>query len=230
MSLCSIAEEVGCSHSGINVMLRGKQSRVVKAESWTTRRGNLTAQDREKIILGLHRGESMSAIARQLGRVPSTVTREVSANGGRDACRVWPAHLRARRVRLRPKPAKLDHGLLCETVAKWLKQFWSPEEIRARLVMEFLHDPNMRVSHETIYQSLFVQGRGELRRELTRCLLRSERTTRRTHGTNNRSGLIEKMTLISQRPAEPNNRIIPRHWAGDLISGKGEPSALHTLV
>jgi len=229
MSLRAIAKEVGCSHSGIDVMLRDKQSRVVKAESWTPRRGNLTARDREEIMLGLHRGESMSAIARQLGRQPSTVTREVSANGGQNAYRVWPAHLRARAATLRPKPSKLDHGLLCETVTTWLKQFWSPEEISARLVMEFPHDPSMRVSHETIYQSLFVQGKGELRRELTRCL-RSGRTSRRTHGTNTRSGPVANMTMISQRPAEANDRAVPGHWEGDLIIGKGGASAVGTLV
>jgi IS30 family transposase len=229
MSLRDIAKEVGCSHSGIDVMLAGKQSRVAKAESWTPRQGHLTADEREEILLGLHRGESMSAIARQLDRQPSTVTREVKANGGRDKYRVWPAHLRARDATKRPKPAKLVAGPLCETVTAWLKQWWSPEEISHRLRHEFAHDMGMRVSHETIYQSLFVQGRGELRRELTRCL-RSGRTTRRTHGTNTRSGPVANMTMISERPPEVEDRAIPGHWEGDLIIGKAGASAVGTLV
>ena len=229
MSLRDIAKEVGCSHSGIDVMLAGKQSRVVKAESWTPRQGHLTADEREEILLGLHRGESMSAIARQLGRQPSTVTREVKANGGQNAYRVWPAHLRARAATLRPKPSKLDYGPLCDKVTQWLKQLWSPEEISARLMMDYPHDLGMRVSHETIYQSLFVQGRGELRRELTRCL-RSGRTTRRTHGTNTRSGPVANMTMISERPPEVEDRAIPGHWEGDLIIGKAGASAVGTLV
>ena len=219
LSLRDIAEEVGCSHSGIGVMLAGKQSRVAKAESWTPRQGHLTASEREEILLGLHRRESMSAIARQLGWQPCTVTREVKANRGRDKYRVWPAHLRARDATRRPKPAKLVAGSLCETVTAWLKQWWSPEEISHRLRHEFPHDLGMRVSHETIYQSLFVQGRGELRRELTRCL-RSGRTTRRRHGTNTRSGPVANMTMISERPPEAEDRAIPGHWEGDLIIGK----------
>src|ERR1019366_7141911 len=97
MSLRDIAKEVGCSHSGIDVMLRG-QSREAQPDAWTPRLGHLTASDREEILLGLQRDESMSAIARALGKAPSTVTREVKVNGGRVAYRVWPAHARARRA------------------------------------------------------------------------------------------------------------------------------------
>ncbi|HEY5303946.1 MAG TPA: helix-turn-helix domain-containing protein, partial [Acidimicrobiales bacterium] len=128
MSLRDIAKEVGCSHSGIDVMLRG-QSREAKPDHWTPRAGCLTAGDREEILLGLQRDESMSAIARALGKSPSTVTREVKANGGRDAYRVWPAHVRARACTRRPKPSKLVKGPLCDKVTKWLKKLWSPEEI-----------------------------------------------------------------------------------------------------
>ena len=106
MSLRDIAKEIGCSHSGINVMLRG-QSRAARPDLWTPRAGCLTVSDREEILLGLQRGESMSEIARALDRSPSTVTREVKANGGRDLYRIWPAHVRARENTKRPKPSKL---------------------------------------------------------------------------------------------------------------------------
>ena len=157
------------------------------------------------------------------------MTRKVKANGGRDKYRVWLAHLRSRDATKRPKPAKLVAGPLCETVTAWLKQWWSPEEISHRLRHEFPHDMAMRVSYETIYQSLFVQGRGELRRELTRCL-RSGRTTRRAHGTNTRSGPVANTTMISEHPPEVEDQAIPGHWEGDLIIGKAGASAVGTLV
>ena len=129
MSLRGIAKEVGCSHSGIEVVLRGGQAREARAEAWTPWDGSLQAAEREEILLGLQRNESMSAIARALGRSPSTVTKEVKSNGGPDGYRVWPAHLRARDATRRPKRAKLDQGPLCDKVTEWLKALWSPEEI-----------------------------------------------------------------------------------------------------
>jgi len=228
MSLRDIAKEVGCSHSGIDVVLRG-QSRDAKPDIWTPCAGHLNASDREEILLGLHRGESMSAIARTLERSSSTVTREVKANGGPEAYRVWPAHMRARERTRRPKPAKLDQGPLCDKVTEWLKELWSPEEIANRLRQDFPDDPAMHVSHETIYQCLYVQGRGELRRELARCL-RSGRSKRRAQGSAKRSGPVTNMVMISQRPAEADDRSVPGHWEGDLIIGKAGASAVGTLV
>ncbi|MGD7006495.1 transposase, partial [Kocuria palustris] len=110
-----------------------------------------------------------------LGRTVSTISREVKRGGGRCEYSAWRAHERARQQTRRPKPFKLASGRLLEEVASRLEQLWSPEEIAARLRLDHADDPQMRVSHETIYQSLFVQGRGELRRELARCL-RSGRT------------------------------------------------------
>ena len=196
MSLRDIGEEVGCSHSGIHVVLRGGQAREARAEAWTPRDGSLQAAEREEILLGLQRNESMSAIARALGRSPSTVTREVKSNGGPDGYRVWPAHLRARDATRRPKRAKLDRGPLCDKVTEWLKALWSPEEITNRLLLDYPDDPGMRVSHETIYQCLYVQGRGELRRELARCL-RSGRTRRKAQGAAKRTGPVANMVSIS---------------------------------
>jgi IS30 family transposase len=157
------------------------------------------------------------------------VTRGVAANGGRESYRVWTAHQRARVCTRRPKPAKLDDPALCAKVTTWLEEFWSPDEISRRLRQEFPLDPSMHVSHETIYQSLYVQGRGELRRELARCL-RSGRAQRRSQGFVQRRGKIPDMVMISERPAEVADRAVPGHWEGDLIIGANHASAVGTLV
>lgn len=120
-------------------------------------------------------------------------------------------------------------GPLQREVTRRLEQFWSPQEIARRLPLDYPNDPTMRVSHETIYQSLFVQGRGELRRELTRCL-RSGKTARKRPLANDGRGHIPGMVNISQRPAEAIDRAGPGHWEGDLILGAGGRSAVGTLV
>ncbi len=127
MSLRAITKEVGCSPAGIDVVLRGQQARDARPDAWTPRDGRLQASDREEILLGLQRSESMSAIARAQGRSPSTVTREVKANGGPDAYRVWQAHIQARVGTKRPKCSKLSAGPLCDMVTTWLQQLWSPQ-------------------------------------------------------------------------------------------------------
>jgi IS30 family transposase len=114
-------------------------------------------------------------------------------------------------------------------VTAWLEMLWSPEEIAARLRRVYPDDPMMRVSHETIYQSLYVQGRGELRRELARCL-RSGRAARRHQGSQRDGTRIPNMVMISERPAEIEDRAVPGHWEGDLIIGAGNRSAVGTLV
>jgi IS30 family transposase len=180
-------------------------------------------------MVGLGGGDSMSAIARRLGRSPSTVTREVKANGGSTAYGALRGHARAERSTKRPKPCKLDKGVLREQVTNWLLAWWSPEEITGRLQLVFPDDPMMRVSHETIYQSLFVQGKGELRRELARCL-RSGRTQRKPQGQSKKIGQLPGMVMISERPAEVDDRAIPGHWEGDLILGRANRSSVGTLV
>ena len=164
---------------------------------------------------------TFTAIAVSLGRTVSTVSREVKANGGRDTYRAHVAHQRAFEQSRRPKTPKLACERLAAKVAEWLEEWWSPEEISARLRMEFPDDPMMWVSHETIYMSLFVEGRGQLRRELSRCL-RTGRAQRRPRSRIETRGKIPGMVMISERPAEAEDRAVPGHWEGDLIIGEGQ--------
>ena len=228
-SLVDIGREIGCSAPMVGLMVRDGRFRQGVPDAWSPRPGCLTILDCEQILLGLGRGESMSAVARKLRRSPSTITREVGSNGGRGSYSAWHAHQRARRCARRPKPAKLRRGPLLREVSRRLKELWSPQEIAQRLALDFPDNPEMRVSHETIYQSLFVQGRGELRRELARCL-RSGRTARRTRGRLEGRGRLPGMVMISERPPEAADRAVPGHWEGDLILGKGGRSAVGTLV
>src|ERR1035441_7199126 len=224
-SLRDICKQISCSSpSHVQVVLKG-QIRLGRTNPWTPRPGRLTMDDRQAISFGLGSGASMSSITRQIGRSPSTVTREVKSNGGRDDYRIWRSHQRARECAKRPKPTKLEESVLCAKVTEWLEEFWSPKEIARRLVLDFPDDPSMRISHETIYQSLFVQGRGELRRELARCL-RSGRTKRRPQGSTKHRGVVRDMVMISDRPAEIEDRAVPGHWEGDLIVGANHHSAV----
>ena len=229
MTLVEVARAVGCSLKSAQRVHVGPSHDEKGIKAWYPGCRRLSYEDRERIALGLARRQSLSAIARSLGRSTSTISREVKANGGRSIYRPFSAHNRAYRMARRPKVAKLDHAPLAEVVTEWLEAWWSPEEIANRLPIEFPHDPMMRVSHETIYQSIYVQGRGELRRELARCL-RTGRTRRKSHGTGSRGGPIPDMVLISQRPAEIEDRAVPGHWEGDLLIGKGGHSQVGTLV
>jgi IS30 family transposase len=129
----------------------------------------------------------------------------------------------------RPKTPKLACPRLAARVTAWLADWWSPQQIAARLRIEFPGDPMMRVSHETIYQALYVQGRGELRRELARCL-RTGRAKRRPRRRGENTGRIRDMVMISERPAEAADRAVPGHWEGDLLIGTDLTSAVGTLV
>ncbi|HEY6758965.1 MAG TPA: IS30 family transposase [Baekduia sp.] len=191
----------------------------------------LSFAERERISRGIAAGETARAIARDLGRAPSTITREVAANGGRQRYRALGAHQRAIRCSARPKVGKLDRlaGLRAR-VESGLERRWSPQQISARLKAEHPDDPESQISHETIYQSLFVQGRGELRRRLAG-ELRSGRSARRSRGGElGTRGKIKDMVLISQRPAEIEDRAVPGHWEGDLLVGKAGRSFVATLV
>ncbi len=196
-----IGEQIEASAQGARIAVVAAVTREAKPLAWSPGPGRLRIEEREEISLGLHRGASFSSIAARLGRSLSTVSREVAANGGRSGYRAWRAHQRAHQNSRRPKAHKLARPELATEVTKWLKKWWSPEEISMRLRLEFPDDPMMQVSHETIYKTLFVQGRGELRRELTRCL-RSGRAERRPKGRIENRGHIPGMVNISERPAE----------------------------
>ncbi len=191
----------------------------------------LSAGEREEIAVGLAAGESLRVIAGRLGRSPSTVSREVRRNGCRGVYRGLAAQAQAQCRAARPKTAKLaGNAVLREWVQGKLEDRWSPEQISAMLVREFPSDAGRRVSHETICQSVYVQGRGALRRELAVCLRtgRALRKPRRVQGE--RRGRIRDMVMISERPAEAADRAVPGHWEGDLIIGAGGKSAIGTLV
>ena len=192
----------------------------------------LSLEEREEISRGLAAGESIRAIAEALGRCPSTVCREVNANGGTRKYRALVADRAADRRALRPKRAKLAQcRRLRGVVERKLEAKWSPQQISAWLALEYPDRPEMQVSHETIYQSLFVQSRGALRKELHSCL-RSGRAMRRakayTKG-NVGQGQLKNMVMISERPAEVKDRAVPGHWEGDLIFGK-KMTSIGTLV
>ena len=212
----------------------------------------LSIGEREEIFAGVERGESIRRIAELLGRAPSTVLRELRHNmyhqlyRGRSRLKANPvgthrtrpwryrpsrAQERAKRLASRPKTAKLaKNPVLRELVQAKLMKKLSPEQISRQLRKQFSDDAEMQVSHETIYQSIYVQGRGALRRELAVCL-RTGRALRRPHRKGQeRRGRIPNMVNISERPAEVQDRAVPGHWEGDLIIGKQGRSAIGTLV
>jgi len=225
----SISRRLGRSPSSIRSLLLGSGfRRPLPGPEWSALRLSLT--EREEISRGLATGESLRGIAAQLGRAGSTVSREVASNGGRHKYRATTAHRTSRHRARRPKPAKLasNHQLRTVVEAK-LELWWSPRQISDWLVETYPDIEEMRVSHETIYQSLFIQGKGSLRKELWRCL-RTGRATRRAQGrAKSTKGQIRDMVMISERPAEVEDRAVPGHWEGDLLMGKRQ-TAIGTLV
>jgi IS30 family transposase len=217
----------------------------------------LSLVERETIDLCWAEGWTQAEIARELGRSASTISRELRRNrlprgrrkpplpeGQRRRHGLPPGHkprphyraekaqARAERAGRRPKPAKLaTHPRLRDWIADKLERLqWSPEQIARRLLLEFPDDESMRSSHEAIYQSLYVQGRGELRRELTRCLRTGRALRKPRRRTDARRERIKDKVMISQRPAEAEDRAVPGHWEGDLIVGANGRSAIGTLV
>jgi IS30 family transposase len=192
----------------------------------------LTLAEREEISRGLAAGESARRIAARLGRSPSTVTREIDRHGGRSRYRAAEADGRARDNARRPQVCKLARDpALAQLVAAKLREDWSPEQIAGWLKAEFPADQTMRVSHETIYLTLFVQARGALKRELMSHLRRA-RSLRRPRNAKRRGrgqGQIVDAVSIRERPAEAEDRAIPGHWEGDLLAG-GTNTQIATLV
>ena len=193
--------------------------------------GRLTLAEREEISRGLAAGCSRRRIAAGLGRAPSTVSREVAANGGARRYRAARADRQAWSRAARPKPCKLaTRPVLRDMVEEKLQRRWSPQQIAGWLKLAFPTSPEMQVSHETIYRTLFVQSRGALRRELTR-YLRTGRVIRRPKGVRMPDGRGGRPNIlhISERPAEADDRAVPGHWEGDLVFGKNM-SPVATLV
>lgn len=191
----------------------------------------LTAEDRESISRGISEGLSGPQIASRLGRDRSVVYREITRCGGRGKYRAVEAQERAAEQARRPKPHKLAVSRrLHDGVNDGLAKKWSPEQVSARLKIDHPDDPEMRVSHETIYQTLYLQGRGELLTEL-KIALRSGRARRRPSGSlSTAPQAIPGMVNISERPPEATDRAVPGHLEGDLIIGKAGKSQIATLV
>jgi transposase, IS30 family len=195
----------------------------------------LSFSEREEIALGQAASLGVREIARQLGRAASTVSREIAhgclARRPRGRYRASVAQTRSEQRARRPKPSKLaTHPLLRAYVQQQLLTGWSPEQIAARLVEDFPDDESMRISHEAIYQALFVQGRGGLRRELTACLRTGRALRRPQRRADGRRERIKDKVMISERPAEADDRAVPGQWEGDLILGTNGTSAIGTLV
>ena len=178
--------------------------------------------EREEVSRGLVAGRSLRAIASQLGRAPSTISREVGRNGGRERYRATRSDQAAWERALRPKPCKLAcHPALRRTVSAKVRRNWSPEQIAGWLGRSFADQEQHRVSHETIYKSLYIQARGVLKKELL-AHLPAKRTIRRSrHASLKRDGLgqIRDAVPISERPPCVEDGAVPGHWEGDLISG-----------
>ena len=224
-----IARQVSRSLGSVNSVVRGAGG-VIRRDMLVACHGRLSLNDRIEIDVGLRIGESVKAIAERIGVHPSTVSREVRRHVDRHhSYRPVVAHLAAEQSRRRPKPAKLNDVRLAASVSAMLEELLSPEQVAGRLRLEFPDEPEMWVSHETIYKSLYVQGRGQLRRELAACL-RSGRAQRRPRARLETRGKIPDMVMISERPAEVSDRAVPGHWEGDLIIGKDGNSAIGTLV
>ena len=192
----------------------------------------LTLAEREEISRGLSAGHSLRELARSLQRSPSTISREIARNGGRHRYRATEADKAAWARAQRPKACRLaEHGKLRRAVAKKLALDWSPEQISGWLKCTYPDDETLRVSHETIYKSLFVQTRGVLKKELQKHL-RTQRAFRRSRHSSLRGagcGQIVDGVSIAQRPPEIEDRAVPGHWEGDLIAGFAD-SYIATLV
>ena len=227
-----LQDEFDCSHQMVWTVVRDAGG---MAPVWPKRSlKHLSLEDREEISRGLIVEESFASIGRRLRRSTSTVAREVHRNGGRDSYRAARADRDTCQRARRPKATKLDqHPALRLYVENGLEAHWSPQEISGRLALEFPDDDSMRVVPETIYQALFVQGRGGLNKELVKHL-HTQRRRRRPHSVTarnrDRGGPIIDKVMISERPAEIEDRAVVGHWEGDLIIGRQGRSQTGTLV
>ena len=219
-SLNEIGRALGKDHVVVHFVL-ARHGGIAPSARRRSRR-TLTLAEREDISRGIASGCSLRVVARALQRAPSTVSREIARHGGRTQYRASEANQRAWDSAMRPKSCLLArHAALREVVAGKLMQDWSPQQISGWLKMEYPNDPSRRVSHETIYRSLFIQARGALKQELVQHLRSKRRIRRSRHSSvhGHSQGRIVDAISIRERPAEVEDRAIPGHWEGDLLRG-----------
>ena len=229
-SLQSIAQLFGRNHSSIAGIL--SRTGGIRPRERTRSGSALSLPEREEISRGVVAGHSVRLIAAALGRSPSTVSREISRNGGRERYRATDADQAAWDRAHRPKRCRLaQNRALARLVASKLQREWSPQQIAGWLKCRYPDDENHRVSHETIYRSLFIQARGALKKELLAHLRRTRVMRRSRHHTQKTDdhGRITETVSISERPASVEDRAVPGHWEGDLLAGSSN-SYIATLV
>lgn len=193
----------------------------------------LKPEERATVMLMRREGSSLRAVAKTLGRSPSTISREWVRHrpeGGHYDAAFAGARARERRYRRRRLPKLGRDTVLFGVVEHFLREGWSPEQIAGTLKNRYPHQAEQRVSHETIYNALYVLPKGELRAELLRCLRQGRRARRPRARGQDRRGQIQDMTSLHVRPPEVEDRLIPGHWEGDLIKGAFNRSAVGTLV
>lgn len=225
-----IAEELGRNREAVSyfVIRRGG----IAPQARRRHRMALKAPEREEISRGIAVGLSYRAIARELGRAPSSISREIHRNGGRQHYRAQTADSGAWSRARRPKICLLARNQrLREVVSSKLEDDWAPEQISHWLLKTYPDEPLMHVSHETIYRTLYVQARGALKKELSAHLRRSKgyRRNPTPHGVDDGRGRMVDAVPISMRPPEADDRAVPGHWEGDMLAG-GRNSQIATLV
>ncbi len=229
-SLQTIAQLFGRNHSSIAGIL--SRTGGIRPPPRRRSRRVLTLSEREEISRGIVAGQSLRSIAASLGRAPSTVSREINRNGGQLRYRANSADKAAWDRAHRPKTCKLaEHPELASIVAEKLQLQWAPRQIAGWLKHTYPDDETYQVSHETIYKTLFIQARGALKKELLQHLRKTRAMRRSRHHTQKTAdhGRIKDAVSIRERPAEVEDRAVPGHWEGDLVSGSNN-SHIATLV
>ena len=222
------AAHVGCSAKSVQRLLQ--QTGGVPRRIATASPLRLSLAEREEISRGLQAGDSYRVIAARLHRAPSTISREVATSATPGQYRAWRADAAATAQRVRPKARKLEtNARLLAAVEYGLARRWSPQQIGARLAVDYPHDATMRISHETLYRTLYTPQHGTLRASLS-ANLRTGRTRRRPRGRLSNNGRLKHMVSIHERPLSVLQRLEPGHWEGDLLLGQLGRSAIGTLV